>query len=238
MEFVPFRKIPRLSRDCVITEKLDGTNASIYVGESGEFLTGSRTRWITPEADNHGFSRWAHENKETLLLLGPGYHFGEWWGGSVQRGYGLKEKRFSLFNTHRWSYATVRPACCHVVPVMFQGPFTTDAAEKAVAQLAMHGSYAAPGFMDPEGIIVYHEASGGLFKKTVKGDEAGKHEEAHPPKVREPKLPRDPSKGGRRVADLPYEGADKRHARVAQLVEQPLRKRQVGGSSPSTGTEA
>ena len=28
-EFVGFPKIPRLTRDCVITEKLDGTNASI-----------------------------------------------------------------------------------------------------------------------------------------------------------------------------------------------------------------
>jgi hypothetical protein len=31
MEFKEFQKIPRLRRDCVITEKLDGTNAQICI---------------------------------------------------------------------------------------------------------------------------------------------------------------------------------------------------------------
>src|SRR5882724_293770 len=103
MEFTEFNKIARLSRNCVVTEKLDGTNASIVIGEAGEFLVGSRTRWITPEDDNYGFARWAHTHKEELLTLGPGQHFGEWWGNGIQRKYGLSEKRFSLFNTARWS---------------------------------------------------------------------------------------------------------------------------------------
>ena len=64
MEFKAMQKIPRLSRDCVITEKLDGTNASVLIGEAGEFFTGSRTRWITPEQDNYGFSAWAHAPRE------------------------------------------------------------------------------------------------------------------------------------------------------------------------------
>ena len=109
-DFVAFPKIPRLSRRCVITEKIDGTNACIFIGEDGEFLVGSRTRWITPENDNHGFARWAYEHKDELLGLGPGRHFGEWWGQGIQRGYGLKEKRFSLFNTSRWMDDAVRPA--------------------------------------------------------------------------------------------------------------------------------
>lgn len=210
MEFRPFQKIPRLSRDCVITEKLDGTNASVYIGEDGTFLTGSRTRWITPEDDNYGFARWALENKDELLLLGPGHHFGEWWGAGVQRRYGLTEKRFSLFNTGRWYDPAVRPACCHVVPVLYRGLFTQRAVEDALWALMAAGSAAAPGFMDPEGVVVYHEASGALFKKTIKGDEEGKHAEAHPPKPKEPRKPKDPSKGGRRIAQLPYEGADRR----------------------------
>jgi hypothetical protein len=41
-EFVEFKKIPRLSRECVVTEKIDGTNGVIYIGEGGEFLVGSR----------------------------------------------------------------------------------------------------------------------------------------------------------------------------------------------------
>ena len=59
MDFIEFPKIARLSREVVITEKIDGTNACVFIGEGGEFLTGSRTGWITPDKDNHGFSRWA-----------------------------------------------------------------------------------------------------------------------------------------------------------------------------------
>jgi hypothetical protein len=62
--FEAFDKIARLSRMCVITEKIDGTNAQIYIPEEGGFFTGSRNQWITPEQDNFGFSRWAHEHKE------------------------------------------------------------------------------------------------------------------------------------------------------------------------------
>ena len=100
-EFRGFQKISRLSRECIITEKIDGTNASVFITEDGQFLTGSRTHWIQPEADNFGFSRWAHEHKDELLTLGPGHHFGEWWGHGIQRGYGLPkgERRFLLFNT-------------------------------------------------------------------------------------------------------------------------------------------
>jgi hypothetical protein len=170
MDFVEFNKIPRLSRNCVVTEKIDGTNASIFIGEDGEFLTGSRTRWITPEDDNYGFSRWAHANKEELLKLGPGQHFGEWWGLGIQRNYGLKEKRFSLFNTARWSYDSLRPACCGVVPVLYSGDFDTVMISIALKELAELGSKAAEGFMKPEGVVIYHEAARSYFKKTIEKD--------------------------------------------------------------------
>ena len=75
-EFQEFPKIVRLSRQAIITEKIDGTNGCIFIGEDGEFLTGSRSRWITPEADNYGFSKWAYANKEELMKLGPGFHYG------------------------------------------------------------------------------------------------------------------------------------------------------------------
>lgn len=70
-EFVPFPKMARLSREIIVTEKIDGTNGQIYIGEDGEFLIGSRTRWITPEMDNHGFARWATDHKDELMQLGP-----------------------------------------------------------------------------------------------------------------------------------------------------------------------
>jgi hypothetical protein len=174
MDFVEFNKIPRLSRNCVVTEKIDGTNASVFISEDGEFLTGSRTRWITPEDDNYGFSRWAHANKEDLLKLGPGQHFGEWWGLGIQRNYGLKEKRFSLFNTFRWSDPAVRPLCCGVVPILYSGDFDTVMISVALKELAELGSKAAPGFIKPEGVVIYHEAARAYFKKTIEKDEEWK----------------------------------------------------------------
>lgn len=175
MEFRSFNKISRLSREIVITEKIDGTNAQIYIGEDGEFLVGSRRRWITPEDDNYGFARWAYSNKEQLMELGVGSHFGEWWGQGIQRNYGLKEKRFSLFNTHRWGVE--RPACCHVVPILYRGTFDTNDIEKVLSFLKTFGSYASEGFMNPEGIVIFHIAGNLLFKKTLKGDDVPKREE-------------------------------------------------------------
>lgn len=172
--FVEFKKISRLSREVVVTEKLDGTNAQIFIGEDGTFLTGSRTRWITPESDNHGFSRWAHEHKEDLLTLGPGSHFGEWWGLGIQRGYGLAEKRFSLFNVSRWSDDSVRPKCCHLVPVLGRFIFDTEMICLCIDRLKSEGSLAAHGFMKPEGIVVFHTAGNLMFKKTIEKDEEWK----------------------------------------------------------------
>jgi RNA ligase-like protein len=176
MEFQDFPKMARWSRDIIITEKIDGTNAQVCIGEAGEFFVGSRTRWITPEDDNHGFARWAFENKDELMKLGPGRHFGEWWGSGVQRGYGLTkgDKRFSLFNTSRWSDASVRPACCHVVPVLYQGPMVNGVVDQYIEMLRATGSMAADGFMDPEGIVLFHTAANFGFKKTLKKDEVPK----------------------------------------------------------------
>ncbi len=173
VEFVPFPKMPRLNRECIITEKIDGTNACIRITEDGRFLTGSRSRWITPEDDNYGFSRWAHANKDQLMELGVGTHFGEWWGLGCQRGYGLKEKRFSLFNTTRWGEFGL-PECCHLVPVLYRGVFDTLEVTKAVNFLRVNGSVAAPGFMKPEGVICFHVALGMGFKTTLEKDELPK----------------------------------------------------------------
>lgn len=173
-EFTPFPKMARWSREVVITEKIDGTNASIFIGDDGEFLVGSRTRWITPENDNAGFARWAQANKDELMLLGPGHHFGEWWGLGIQRNYGLTEKRFSLFNTERWARDDVRPDCCGVVPILYQGPLAVGVMEAAVGQLALTGSHAAPGFMRPEGVVMFHTAARIGFKKTIDKDEQPK----------------------------------------------------------------
>lgn len=173
--FTEFAKIARLSRGCCITEKLDGTNASITITEDGQFLTGSRTRWITPQDDNQGFSRWANEHKDELMALGVGQHFGEWWGAGINRNYRLTEKRFSLFNTSRWTPAVqAPPPCCHVVPVLYSGLFTSTAVDAAIDVLREKGSVAAPGFMQPEGVVIYQIAGRCYFKKTLQKDESPK----------------------------------------------------------------
>lgn len=184
-EFEAFPKVARLARPMTVTEKLDGTNAQVLVTEDGDLFFGSRTRWITPQDDSYGFARWAEGHKDELLKLGPGRHFGEWWGNGVQRGYGLKEKRFSLFNVGRWydprdasaedlAERTAAPLCCHVVPLLLRGPFDSAAVQSAMDLLKERGSYAAPGFMQPEGVMVYHEAARITLKRTLVGDESPK----------------------------------------------------------------
>lgn len=195
MDFRPFAKIPRLSREMIITEKIDGTNGVIAIwnyadvtdshmgmievesnGEKYVMLAGSRNKWISTIEDNAGFAKWAKEHAQELLGLGVGFHYGEWWGSGIQRGYNLKEKRFSLFNVSRWSDDSVRPACCGVVPTLYAGLFDTAKIDETLLELATSGSKASPGFMRPEGVVIFHTAGGYLFKKTIEKDEYHKGE--------------------------------------------------------------
>jgi RNA ligase. len=194
MEFKEFSKIARLSREMVISEKIDGTNAQVFIEELEGYseqdpnciiqkdglamFAGSRNRWITPENDNVGFAKWVKENADDLFLLGEGRHYGEWWGQGIQRKYGQTEKHFSLFNTFKWledfdNEKPLCPKCCRVVPVLYRGDFNTIIINSILFDLKEHGSYATP-FMDPEGIVVYHSAAGIYFKKTFDNDEKGK----------------------------------------------------------------
>ena len=118
-EFKEFGKIPRLNRQMVITEKIDGTNGAIVImpishingitnedgtvtlydydqrmliKRSGDYavFAQSRSRYITTDCDNFGFAKWVYDNANALVdTLGSGHHFGEWWGHGIQRGYGL-----------------------------------------------------------------------------------------------------------------------------------------------------
>ena len=175
IEFESFPKISRLKRQIVITEKIDGTNAQVFISDDGDVFAGSRSRWITPEDDNFGFAAWVRDNAEQLRELGAGRHYGEWWGSGIQRAYGYRggERFFSLFNTSRWTDGR-RPKCCSVVPVLYFGEFTTNAVDGALVDLAMNGSKAAPGFMNPEGVVVFHSAANLCFKRTIKKDDEPK----------------------------------------------------------------
>ena len=190
MTYHGFGKIPRLSREVIITEKLDGTNGQVFIVPISQsdpaqaamttaivgdyfILAGSRNRWLQTAkgCDNHGFAAWVKENAPLLVDLGEGAHFGEWWGGNIARKYGVG-KRFSLFNTERWG--ETRPECCDVVPVLNRGILSDALVEEALDVLRKGGSQAAPGFMDPEGIVIYHTAAKQLFKKLLVGDELPK----------------------------------------------------------------
>lgn len=199
IEFKAWPKTPRLNRGMVITEKIDGTNAAVHIarrtdglrfpglyfnleyattvevdGEHYAVGAQSRKRLITPQDDNYGFARWVWENAEGLVrALGEGTHYGEWWGSGIQRGYGLQkgEKRFSLFNVNRYADLARRVPGLGVVPEIYRGPFNTAEVDYRLECLRQAGSFAAPGFMRPEGIIVFHEAAGQVFKVTCEGDE-------------------------------------------------------------------
>lgn len=228
--FEPFPKMARFSRDVIVTEKIDGTNAQVIIeevptqatsdgyvatinltDEGSDYSTvtfaddgvadgklylvaaASRTRLIKPgkDTDNYGFAAWVKENAKELAKLGPGRHFGEWWGTGIQRNYGLNERRFSLFNVSKWVDSRdpvigcaglaegelVAPACCHVVPVIWKGPFAIGSAspyDNIMWNLKRDGSAAAPGFMNPEGIVIFHTAARVCFKKTFEKDTEGK----------------------------------------------------------------
>jgi hypothetical protein len=176
IEFREFPKIARLNREVIITEKIDGTNAAVVVSADGlEIGAQSRSKVITPADDNFGFAKWVEENRDELLKLGPGHHFGEWWGAGIQRRYGLTEKRFSLFNVERWSES--RPACCHVVPVLRRGNAFDDVTS-ALQDLRIEGSRAAPGFMKPEGVVAFHTQGNFGFKVTLERDAEWKGKQA------------------------------------------------------------
>lgn len=181
-EFKAFPKIPRWNRDVIITEKLDGTNAQVIVTENGDVLAASRTRFIKVGDDNYGFAAWVEANKEQLKTLGVGRHYGEWYGSGIQRTYGLAEKRFALFNPKRYArfgHPTEDgqisvPPCCEVIMPLFEGRLTEEIYGGIVREMTECGSYHVPGFMKPEGFIIYHTAANQMFKVILENDDLPK----------------------------------------------------------------
>ena len=229
MKFEGYPKIGRYSRPVILTEKIDGTNAQVLVDVTDDLAlweteplvtisnwgpitglvcgiwAGSRKQWIGLKNDNQGFARWVFEHAGELASgLGPGRHYGEWWGSGIQRGYELPkgEKRFSLFNVIRWDpqmflrfkvepwmripmhpgkspcpVFVPPPDCCRVVPVIDVCRVLDEGTIMANLHiLQAKGSYAAPGYMNPEGLVIYHTANGAIFKRTIEKDEEGKNE--------------------------------------------------------------
>lgn len=174
-EFKEFPKIFRYSRDVVVTEKLDGTNACVVILENGSVHAQSRSRIITPEDDNYGFAKWVKSHETKLIeTLGEGYHYGEWWGQGIQRGYNMKRKIFSLFNVSRWSAVNDEEIGLSVVPTLWKGSMDKIHVESIMDDLEKGGSVASLGFIKPEGIVIYHTQGNFLLKKTFEKDKDGK----------------------------------------------------------------
>lgn len=175
-EFKAWPKIPRRNKPVIVTEKIDGTNGIIHIAEDGTITAGSRSRWLIDGAENFGFAAWVKAHEEELRALGSGYHYGEWYGFGIQRGYGLTERRFALFNTSRWNNHNPPPACCEVVPVLGIGFEADGVVKRLLEELIASGSRAVPGFMKPEGVVVFHTAAGTLQKVLIEGDDKPKGE--------------------------------------------------------------
>jgi hypothetical protein len=56
-----------LHGECHVFPKIDGTNASVWVDESGELCAGSRNRQLTLEKDNAGFYKWVLEHEKEFV---------------------------------------------------------------------------------------------------------------------------------------------------------------------------
>lgn len=202
IQFEEFAKIPRYRRELCVTEKINGTNAAVQIrpwvedgtapdvgklpirifqlldahgtdiGPHGIWAQ-SRNKFITPADDNYGFAKWVERNAEELTKLGPGTHFGEWWGNGIQMGYRLDHKRFSLFNVNRWQPGRdTPPACCHVVPML--GYVQNDGIDAILEDLRANGSKAAPGFPYAEGVVIWHSQSKQYYKLTLDKDHVPK----------------------------------------------------------------
>lgn len=158
IEFKKWPKTPRwYDEEWSITEKIDGSNACVVIDEFGAIGAQSRNNLITPDKDNLGFAQWVQDNKVQLLQLGPGHHYGEWWGKGIQRTYGLDERRFSLFR-----HKGVIPDCCYRVP-----SFEASSVAEAYEDLVNNGSKAVPGWMKPEGVVMRSKFYSKMFYKIL-----------------------------------------------------------------------
>jgi hypothetical protein len=184
-DFRKFAKIPRFHSPVTITEKLDGTNAVLFIDEANASpsnyatnipaqdlqygthfaVAGSRKRWLAEGEDNHGFRAWVKQNLEQLILgLDPGTYYGEWWGKKINRGYGLDEKRFTPFGLA--SGKPVEHELFHPLPILYEGRFFPEAAYECLLELQNEGSRAAPGFKPAEGIVIRFNDTGARLKLT------------------------------------------------------------------------
>lgn len=196
-EFVAWPKTYRLftGKGIVVTEKIDGTNACIVFDGEGDMFAQSRNRIITPDNDNAGFAAWAEENRDALFYsLGPGRHYGEWWGQKIGRTYGLDRRIFSVFNVKKFyqgsdldtldspstrAHEVGLDEVLTAVPVLYEGPFSEDEIRVAATKLRLAGSLAtrlASGKPEvpAEGVCIFFPDTGVVMKHVFDFDDRPK----------------------------------------------------------------
>ena len=202
MEFVKWASIPRLSKETMtVTEKIDGTNSAIRIRPTSaandctdalptiavsddtmyNVWVQSRNRFISPgkSTDNAGFAGWVNDNLDQLVtILGPGDHYGEWWGSGIQRGYSQKDKHFSLFNARRWLELlnTTEPyegLNLHTVPLLYTGSYDGAKVQELRQNLIDNGTTLTKNFR-AEGMIIELREIGAKYKVLCENDEVHK----------------------------------------------------------------
>lgn len=178
-----------------ILERVDGVTAQIDVTPNAIYPV-VNNRIIVPGAgDVFGIAAWLGEHLQELReVLGVGTHTGEWYGAGINRNYGLDHRRFALYNVERWcrheedvtedmridreygkKAGYIAPETCGgtldvvaEIPLYPQeGSITVKDVPRALYLLSRDGSYQVPGFMQPEGVLVYHKKAGMYFKGSV-----------------------------------------------------------------------
>lgn len=200
--FEEFPKIPRLKRALVITEKLDGTNASIcwfqlltpeeqkeatadpfclglrnIDGVAHALYAGSRNRWLAPEGTT-GLPKGCDNFAFAQFAVKNTTELEKLGTGRhFGEWYGLGIQRNYGLQEKRFALFNSGRWGAH-------NPFTPaccevvsilpDDPDTAIALLREQGSQHVKGWMKPEGIVVYHTASRSLFKQTLEKDAEGK----------------------------------------------------------------
>lgn len=173
-EWTGFPKIARLNRDCVVTEKVDGTNAAILI-QSGRLRVYSKSEELTGSIDSYGFYAWVMERKRAILdTFEDGLLRGEFAGPGINRNrHQLTSKTFYCFAAEPRvrEGVTGLPDGFNVVPVLYEGPFDTAAINREVDRLRINGSLVGG---TPEGVVVFHLAGSVGFKVTCLNDNTPK----------------------------------------------------------------
>ena len=133
-----FAEAFKVGEHITITEKIDGANASIAVGEDGKLIAFSRRNELTPESNLQGFYEYVQSLDPTMIscVLGSRYiFFGEWLVKHTIKYPQEKMKQFYVFDVWDteieqyipWEQTKQMAEFCglKMVPVFYDGPFTS-----------------------------------------------------------------------------------------------------------------